>query len=159
MTNQGALSTNKYSNSNALLSKERQFSTPLYNWCVKYTMGKGAEGTGKDVFLWLARFELYLQAGYLWMINKVLGGGIYRGEKKGRKGNMLSISQITKNKSSACCPEQCYLKISWPSKLKGWCLFIHNISIFIWITFSSLLNFREMTFRLMKNIFSVWLKF
>lgn len=102
MTNHGEPYTNKHSNSNALLSKERQFATQLCNWWAKYTMGKGAEGIGKDVFLWLTRFELSLQARYLWMINEVVAGeDIERRKKKEGKGKCSPFSDHKKQKQ---CP-------------------------------------------------------
>lgn len=85
--------------------------------CEIHNGERGRKGTGKDVFIWLARVELYLLASYLWMINEVREWNIER-EKKRRKGKMFFISQITERKSSTHYPEQCYLKISWHSKVK-----------------------------------------
>lgn len=40
------------------------------------------KGTGKEVFIWLTRVELYLLASYLWMINEVKGRNIERKKKE-----------------------------------------------------------------------------
>lgn len=144
-----------------LPSKERQFPTQLCNWCVKYTVEKGAVRAQGKMCFFGSRVELYLLASYLWMINEAGRKNKKNLKKKRKRRENASYFSDNKTKRQYPFPQQRWLKISWflKVKFKGQCLFIHSLSVFIWVTFSSCLNFRGIAFRLMRNIFSVWPKF
>lgn len=59
---------------------------------------RGRKGTGKDVFIWLARVELYSLASYLWMINEVREWNIEREKKKKKREDVFYFSDNREKK-------------------------------------------------------------